>query len=354
MRQGSRWPDSRVLKMSERHVVIPIFVPHEGCPFDCIFCNQKKISGQKEQMSVEAMRDIIESHLETITPGTSTEIGFYGGSFTGIDRKLQLSYLSTAFEYVKKGSVSSLRLSTRPDYINEEILDYLRKYGVRTIELGVQSLDDAVLEASFRGHGAGDVYRASAMIMEKGFRLGLQTMIGLPGDTAEKDMYTARKIIGIGPEFVRIYPVLVIKGTHLHGLLLEGSYIPLTLEEAVGICAELLKAYDTAGIKVIRMGLQSSREISEGSEVAAGPVHPAFRQLVESRLALEKMEAGIEGLDLKDVREIIIVTGTANLSNTVGQKRANIACLKEKYAGLRIAVEGRMGYGNDIFVLPVR
>lgn len=340
--------------MAGKYVVIPIFVPHEGCPFGCIFCNQKKISGQKEHMSPEAMQDIIESHLKTVHPDTTLEIGFYGGSFTGIDRKLQLSYLSTAYEYVRSGSVSAVRLSTRPDYINEDILGYLEGYGVETIELGVQSLDEDVLKASCRGHSAEDVFKASALIREKGFRLGLQTMVGLPGDTREKDIYTAERVISLKPSFVRIYPVLVIRGTNLEKLFLDGSYVPPTLEEAVGICAELLERYQAAGIKVIRIGLQTSEDISEGSEVTAGPVHPAFRQLVESRLALKRMEEGIERLDLQYIRGVIIKTGSSNLSNAIGQKRSNIDYLKIKYSGLQIEIQGSIGYDNEICVIPVK
>lgn len=340
--------------MVGRYVVIPIFIPHEGCPFDCIFCNQKKISGRNEQMTTEAIREIIESHLKTIRPGTTLEAAFYGGSFTGIDRGLQLSYLSTVFEYVRSGRVSSIRLSTRPDYISEDILDYLKDYGVKTIELGVQSLDDEVLKASCRGHSSEDVYRASALIKEKGFRLGLQTMVGLPCDTRQKDIFTAEKVIALKPEFVRIYPVLVIRGTYLEKLMQDGSYIPLTLDETVGICAELLESYEAAGIKVIRVGLQSSRDISEGSEVTGGPVHPAFRQLVESRLALKKMEAGIKGFDLKEIRGIIIKTGTSNFSTVTGQKKSNLKYLKEKYPEIQIEIKGCIEYGKEISVVPVK
>lgn len=339
--------------MAGRHIVIPIFVPHEGCPFDCIFCNQKKISGQKDQMSTKMMRDIINAHLKTANPDKNIEIGFYGGSFTGIDRKLQFLYLSTAHEYVKSGRVSSIRLSTRPDYINEEILNYLGEYGVRTIELGVQSLDEAVLKASCRGHSAEDVCRASALILEKGFTLGLQTMTGLPEDTREKDIFTAEKVITLKPAFVRIYPVLVIRGTYLEKLLLEGSYTPPTLDEAVDICSELLEIYEASGIKVIRMGLQSSRDISEGSEVVAGPVHPAFRQLVESRLALKRIETRINKLDLKSIKGIVIKTSGSNLSNIIGQKKSNIKYLKKKYENLQIVTQVSSELNNEICVVPV-
>lgn len=340
------------VKMNAGHVVIPIFVPHEGCPFDCIFCNQKKISGRKEPMTVGAIREITESHLKTVRPGTILEIGFYGGSFTGIERSLQLEYLSAAFEYVRSEKVSAVRLSTRPDYIDNEILDDLEKYGVKTIELGVQSLDDGVLAASGRGHSAEDVYRASALIQERGFRLGLQTMVGLPGDTWEKDMQTARRIIGLKPGFVRIYPVLVIRDTYLEKLLREGTYAPPSLDEAVEICASLLEMYEAAGIKVIRVGLQSSEDINEASEVVAGPVHPAFRQLAEGRLALRRIETALESLDLKNARRIRIRTGQTNLSNVIGHRRSNLELLNKKYPGLQFKIEACDGFSKEISVIP--
>ncbi len=320
--------------MTGRHVIIPIFVPHKGCPHDCIFCSQKKISGQMDDMVPERVPQIIETHLSTIRPGSFVEIAFYGGSFTAIDKDLQKSFLEKASAYLKDGRASEIRLSTRPDHIDYEILELLEQYGVRTIELGVQSLDDVVLKASYRGHAAADVYSAAGMIREKGFRLGIQTMTGLPEDTREKCLHTARQVISMAPDFVRIYPVLVIRGTGLERQYLDGQYRPQKLDEAVELCAELLELYEAGGINVIRIGLQASENISEGagSEVAAGPVHPAFRQLVESRLMLRKMEEMILSQKLTGIRCLTITTGASNLSNVIGQKRSNIEYLKKQYS----------------------
>lgn len=330
--------------MKGRHVIIPIFVPHKGCPNDCIFCNQKKISGQTEEMTAEKVPEIIESHLATIGSDAFVEAAFYGGSFTAIDKDLQENLLKSAYEYVKAGSISEIRLSTRPDCIDEDILEMLKKYGVRTIELGVQSLDDEVLKASCRGHDAACVYRSASLIREKGFRLGIQTMTGLPGDTREKALYTAKQVISMSPDIVRIYPVLVIKGTPLERLLLDGRYAPMPLIEAVKLCAELLELYESHGINVIRIGLQTTENIRSGadSDVVAGPEHPAFRQLVESELARRRIEKMIEELKLAGSEMLLIKTGKENISNVIGQKRANIEYFRTKYriGGVKVIDDG--------------
>lgn len=332
-----------------RHVIIPIFVPHKGCPHDCIFCNQKKISGQLEDLKPEDISKIIDEYLRTIKTGVFTEIAFYGGSFTAIDMSLQESYLKEAAKYVEDGSVSEIRLSTRPDCINEEILELLQKYHVRTIELGVQSLDDEVLAASNRGHSSQCVYESSSLIKKKGFRLGIQTMTGLPGDTREKCLNTAKKVVAIGPEIVRIYPVLVIKGTELEREYLRGKYKPQSIDEAVDLCADLLSIYEEHNIKVIRIGLQATKNINEDSDsdVAAGPVHPAIRQLVEAKLALKKIEAELEKNCSKEISEVTVCTGSCNISNVIGQKRSNIKYIESKY-NLRLNIKQDDSIGREI------
>ena len=317
-----------------RHKIIPIFVPHKGCPNDCIFCNQKKISGQIEDMSPVMIPQIIESHIASMGSNDDIEIAFYGGSFTAIDPSIQESFLSLASQYLSDDGITQIRISTRPDCIDEENLRMLWHYGVRTIELGVQSLEDEVLRASCRGHNAACVYEAAALIRRMGFTLGIQTMTGLPGDTDETCLRTAGKVICIAPSIVRIYPLLVIRGTELESQYLRGVYKPQSLEEAVSLCAQLLELYEDNQIKVIRIGLQPTDMIREGSgsDVVAGPMHPAFRQLVESRLMLKRMEAAIEKQGLAGARNIFIHTGISNISNVIGQKRSNIQYLKERYS----------------------
>jgi len=334
--------------MKKKHVVIPIFIPHRGCPFDCIYCNQKTISGQMDEMTEDRMKSIIETHLTSIKEGTSIEIGFYGGSFTGIDREEQIRFLKTANEYIDRGLVESVRLSTRPDYISPEILDYLKEYNVRTIELGVQSLDEEVLAKSCRGHSVNDVITSSRLINNYGFILGIQTMIGLPGDSRDKDIHSAEKIIELRPEIIRIYPALVIRGTYMEKLYASGDYKALELEEAIDICAELLELYEGNGIKVIRIGLQPTDTINENMDVVSGPFHPAFRQLVQSRLILNRVEQYIEKNQLADAEALTIYTYGGNISNVIGQKRENIDYLKRKYKYKRISVEEKAGIGLAI------
>ena len=275
---------------SLKHVVIPIFIPHKGCPYDCIFCNQKNISGQKEDVTESSMRSVIESHLNTVANDALIEIAFFGGSFTGIDRDEQIKFLKIASEYIDNGPVSSIRISTRPDYINDDILSYLKFYKVSTIELGVQSLDNDVLEKSSRGHSVEDVLKSSRNIKENGFVLGIQTMIGLPGDDFEKAIETAKKVVKLAPQIVRIYPTLVIKDTYLEKNYKMGLYSPLSTENAVDLCARLLDIYESNSINVIRVGLQPTDSICDGGDVIAGPFHPAFRQLVDSKRALNAIE----------------------------------------------------------------
>jgi len=328
-------------EMKSRHIVIPIFVPHKGCPFDCIYCNQRTISGQISEMTVAEMKRIIEDNLTTVSNPDYVEIGFFGGSFTGIDRKQQIEFLETANRYIEEGAVRELRLSTRPDYINEEILDYLKKYNVKTIELGVQSLDEDVLRKSCRGHSVEDVIRSSSLIKKYGIRLGLQTMIGLPGDNAQKDMETAEKVISLKPDLVRIYPTLVIKGTYLEKMYREGTYSPLSMEEAVAICSHLLDVYESNGIKVIRVGLQPTESINSFRDVVAGPFHPAFRQLVESRRMLNRIEREINEKNLGNNKELVIYAHKKRISDIVGQKRANINYITRTYNIRKVTVRER-------------
>ncbi len=267
------------------------------------------------------------------------EIGFYGGSFTGIAAEEQEWYLKIGHSYIQSGRVDSMRISTRPDYISGEILGMLRKYGVRTIELGAQSLDDEILRSSNRGHDIETVSKAAAMIRKYGFSLGIQTMIGLPGDSREKSLLTAERVVRMGPDMVRIYPTLVIKNTYLEKMYREGRYTPLSTEEAADICAELLEIYENNHINVIRIGLQPTDSISETGEVEAGPFHPAFRQLVEARLMLNKMERYVRQNGFEKIPDIVIEANPKEISNVVGQKRQNIIKLKEMFNFKNIKVE---------------
>ncbi len=264
--------------------IIPIFVPHRGCPHQCSFCNQRHITGQSDDMTPQRARDIIEMYLSTIdTTKFRTEIAFYGGSFTAIDMEYQTSLLEVAYWYVKNKDVKGIRLSTRPDYINEEILDNLKKYGVTEIELGVQSMSNDVLAANNRGHSSDDVVNAVNLIRKYDFSLGLQQMTGLYCDNDKFDIYTAEKISELKPDFVRIYPTLVFNNTDLADYYKSGLYTPHTVEHAVELCKKIKQIYDRNSIKIIRLGLLMSENEAKNNFLS-GPYHPRFRELVENNL----------------------------------------------------------------------
>ena len=315
--------------------IIPIFVPHLGCPNDCIFCNQKSISGQKKNITKDEVKNIIDNYLKNIKDNENEkEIAFFGGSFTGIEEEKQEELLSIAYEYVKSGKVNSIRISTRPDYINKQILKRLKKYKVKTIELGVQSANDYVLEKAQRGHTFEDVKKASKLIRLYGFKLGHQMMVGLPESTEEDEINTAKALIKLKPKMVRIYPVLVIKGTKLEKDYEEGKYTPLTLARAIETCKKLVRMFADKKIDIIRVGLQNTDEITDpndkNSEVVAGPYHPAFRQLVESEMWYDVIVEKIKKLNVK-VRKVEITVNPIDSNNVIGHKKQNVTKLKDTY-----------------------
>lgn len=318
-----------------KEYVIPVFVPHLGCPNDCIFCNQKSISGQKKKLTKEEARKTIENFLENIKDkDAKKEIAFFGGSFTGIDENQQEELLQIAYEYIKNGQVDSIRISTRPDYINKEILKRLKKYKVKTIELGVQSANDYILGRANRGHTFKDVVKASKLIRWYGFDLGHQMMVGLPESNRIDEINTAKALIKLKPKMIRIYPVLVIKGTKLEKEYNDGTYEPLSVVQAVETCKQLVRMFNDKKIDLIRVGLQNTEEICEPgsnqSEVVAGPFHPAFRQLVESGLWYDAIVEKIKKLNVK-VKEVEVTVNPIDANNVIGHKRENIKKLQELY-----------------------
>lgn len=315
-----------------KHYIIPVFVPHFGCPHDCVFCNQKKITGLSTNVRAEEVENIILTHLEYFRKDSFIEVAFYGGSFTAIDLNTQKELLKIPYEYKKKGIIDEIRLSTRPDAIDDEILSNLKDYGVNTIELGVQSLDLEVLEQSDRGHSVDDVYNAVKLIRQYDFKLGLQMMLGLPGDSFQKSLRTCMDFINIDPDCVRIYPTLVIKDTYLERLCIEGIYKPLTLEEAVAQSTLFLILFYLKDIDVIRVGLQPTENIQLGKDVIAGPFHPAFRQLVEANIYKVLFDSYFSEHDiLKEKEELIIEAHRSKISLISGQHSVNTKYLKEKY-----------------------
>ena len=281
--------------MKNRHYTIPIFIPQLACPFQCVFCNQEKITSRGHIPGIEETRNTIDEFLVTFPKGKHhIEIGFFGGNFTGIPLDDQEKYLQVAKPYLDKGIINGIRLSTRPDFIDEKRLHLLKKYGVTTIELGAQSMDEDVLIRSARGHTSGDIEMASQMIISSGFRLGLQMMIGLPGDTLEKSVLTARKIIELGACETRIYPVLVIKGTKLVEWYEQGKYHPLSLEEAILWVKTILPLFEEAGVEVTRVGLHSSAGLLSGKDLVAGPFHTSIRELAMSEVWWDRLNYLLE------------------------------------------------------------
>ncbi|MBP1744824.1 MAG: radical protein, partial [Firmicutes bacterium] len=305
--------------MSKSHYIIPIFVPHEGCPHDCVFCNQDSITGQQDQVDSAYVRETIEAYLKTIRRENSViEVSFFGGTFTAISLGKQKELLAVAKEYKDRGLIHLIHLSTRPDYIDDSILRNLKDYSADVIELGIQSMDEEVLLKSGRGHTARQAEEASRLIKEYGFTLGHQIMLGLPGDNFVKDIRTAEEVIKLKPDICRIYPALTIKDTEMERLFREGKYIPYTLKEAVEISKTIYGMLVSEGINVIRIGLQPTEEINEGGDIVAGPFHPAFRELVEGSLFCDIIKEALEG---KDAADAVIHINSRDISKLYANRK---------------------------------
>lgn len=323
--------------MSKKEYIIPIFIPFLGCPHDCAFCNQVKITNYKDNINKENTIRQINQYLSYFPKNENLkEIAFFGGSFTGLDEKVMISYLEIALNYKKKGIIDRIRLSTRPDYINNSILDILKKYEVDVIELGIQSLDNEILNANERGHSKEDSIMASKLIKDYGFKLGHQIMPGLYKDSFDKAIKTGLESIKMNPDMVRIYPTLVIKDTKLEKLYKEGLYKPLSLDEAIEISSRLYMIYSYKKIPVIRIGLQPTENINEKKDVVAGPFHPSIRQLVETNIHKIYLEELINKYGLKN--KIKIHISNREISIIAGNKKANKNYFYKKY-GLVINFE---------------
>ncbi len=319
-------------RIEMRHVNIPIFIPHMGCPNNCVFCNQRSISGH-EEFNISSVREEIEAVLSTVADTDVCEIAFFGGSFTGIDRGLMTELLDIAEEYVKAGKVSSIRLSTRPDYINDEILDILSHYSVKTIELGLQSMCDEVLLASKRGHTRECAEAACRMIKERGFSLIGQMMIGLPDSDVNRECETAKVICSLGADGARVYPTVVFFATELCEMARVGAYMPLNTADAVERTAAVLDIFDEAGIPVIRVGLCASDNLSDDSKVYGGASDAAIGEMAMSELYFSRIcheiDTGFSGVT--EGKNLTVYVKNGNVSKAVGQKKKNKSKLLQKY-----------------------
>lgn len=319
--------------MSKKKYIIPIFVPHLGCPHDCIFCNQRKITNHEHAVDEEEIVNIIERHLSYFPKSDNKkEIAFFGGSFTAIEYSAMTKYLSIAKSYKDKNIIDHIRLSTRPDCIDDSILDTLEKYGVDIIELGVQSMDDYVLSVNARGHDSKSVYTASKLIKDRGFILGHQIMPGLYMDSQDKTIDSVRQSIEIGPDIVRIYPTLIVKNTVLEQLYLSGEYKPLTLDQAIDISKKIYLMYRKAEINVIRIGLQVTENINLDNDIVAGPFHSSFRQLVEQEIYYDIIKEAIIKNQDRMGEDLTIYSHKSLTSYVVGQKAINKQRLREDFS----------------------
>lgn len=319
-----------------RHANVAMFIPHNGCPNKCSFCDQRYITGLKHQVNEKEVKDILNRAKKDLEgKQDNSEIAFFGGSFTAIDRDYMLSLLNVAFEFVKDGSFSGIRISTRPDAIDCEILDILKEKGVSSIELGAQSMDDNVLLLNDRGHTVDDVINSSNLIKEYKFSLGLQMMTGLYGSNFDKDLKTAESIIKLSPDTVRVYPTIIMENTFLAELYRSNKYKTYSLEESIELCAKILRMFRKNKIEVIRLGLHDTETMKEN--IVSGPWHPAFRELCESQILFEDV---MDYINLNNIffKDIVLYVNPSCVSKFIGQKRGNI--IKFSNAGYSVKVKG--------------
>ena len=329
---------------SSHPLVIPVFMMNSGCPHRCTFCNQTITTGK---YPTEITKDYFDAEVNAYLSwnkdkSRKVEIAFYGGNFTGVDPADQKKLLTWAYAYVEKKLVHAIRISTRPDYISESTLQFLKPYSVHTVEIGAQSFVDAVLEQSQRGHSSKDIERSVNVLKKNGFRTGLHLMIGLPGDTKEGFLYSVDKTIELQPDTVRIHPVMVFRNTVLAEAFNRGMYKPLTLPEAVALCALAWEKLSESGIRIIRMGLQVTPEMKKSGAILAGPVHPAFGSLVLSTVFYNQTVKLLENLS-RDSQEIRFQLSPRDMSSFRGLKNSNIMAIKKLYPSVNLIIDSNHG-----------
>lgn len=309
----------------KKHMNVPVFIPHLGCGHSCAFCSQRSVTNVQAAPSPESVAFSVREMLST-RGEKKAEIAFFGGSFTGIPKEEQKAYLEAVQPFLERGEAESIRISTRPDYIDAEIVRFLKDYGVKTIELGAQSMVDKVLLACHRGHTAADTVRASACILDGGLSLGLQMMTGLPQSKAEDEVFTAEQFVKLGAKIARIYPTVVFYDTPLYGWMVSGQYVPPEEEETVSRAARALSILEGGGVRVIRIGLQETETL--GQKAAGGAYHPAIGEKIRARVLREKAEDAIRSLS---GTSLILQCPENMTSRLLGHKRENILYLEKKY-----------------------
>ncbi|MEN6391974.1 MAG: radical SAM protein [Syntrophomonas sp.] len=327
-----------------KHANIAVFIPHLGCPYKCLFCDQNRISRPGLAPPPSDIPDLIQKHLSTMDRNqTEVELAFFGGSFTALPESTQEAYLAVASRYLRSGLITGVRLSTRPDCVDEESLDFLKRWGVKTIELGIQSFDDRVLYMSGREYSARQAEEACRMVKAAGFSLGIQLMLGLPGDNETAVYHSTRMAVSLAPDLARIYPTLVIKDTGLENMLSKGTYKPLNLYQAIELSKEMYIAFQANNIPVVRMGLHSGEELRSSGTVLAGPYHPAFGELVKQAVFKEQamMLLGDIEREIPDISSISLLVNRRDLSKMIGNKRRNLLEIQQALGLKNLSVAGR-------------
>ena len=318
-------------KSKAKPFIIPIFIPHAGCPHRCVFCNQSVITGVNSRISAVDVHHSVEAFLKYKGARRGkVQIAFFGGNFLGIETEEIEHLLAEAAAFVKAGRVDGIRFSTRPDTIDRARLDMINNFPVATVELGVQSMDDAVLAQAKRGHSSADTTKAVQLLKEFDYEVGVQLMVGLPGDDPGQLLASARRVAELKPDFIRIYPTVVVAGSPLAKLYKAGRYRPLPLEEAVTQVKELYRFFGRKNIQVIRMGLQATDDLEKGSTILAGPYHPSFGHLVYSQIFLDQAISAIKSAPLKGDR-VGLHVHPHSVSKMRGLKNGNIKKLREKF-----------------------
>ncbi len=318
--------------------IIPIFVIYKGCPNRCVYCNERITAGDyPDRITEDLFRRIVDKHLKSLDEYVYIQIAFYGGNFTGIDRNYQTELLEYAESYIRKGLVNSVRISTRPDYIDEDRAELLKNYHVKTVEIGAQSMVDEVLNLSNRGHSSDDVRRAMEILKAKGFETGIHLMAGLPGDTEERFRYTVEETIKLHPHMVRIHPTIVFQDTALAKSYQKGEYKPISMADAIKLCKYALGKFETANIPVIRLGLQMTREMEREGSIIAGPHHPAFRSLVEGSIFLDMASKLLKSTGPgKEIATFLL--NPKDASDFRGMRNQNIKSIKERFDVTEISI----------------
>ena len=333
--------------------IIPIFVIYKGCPNRCVYCNERITAGDHpDRITEDLFRKIVDKHLKSFNKPEYIQIAFYGGNFTGMDRNYQTELLEFAESYIQKGLVNSVRISTRPDYVDEDRAELLKKYHVKTVEIGAQSMVDEVLNLSNRGHSSNDVRNAVDLLKKEGFETGIHLMVGLPGDTEEGFRYTVEETIKLHPHMVRIHPTIVFRGTVLAKSYQKGEYEPTSMADAIRLCKYALGKFEMANIPVIRIGLQMTREMETEGSIIAGPHHPAFRSLVEGSIFLDMASELLKSAN-PHREDATFSLNPKDVSDFRGMKNQNMAALKERFdvTGISIREDSKQERGTLALVV---